>query len=394
MALEPQNAPENKDNAASEEREHHTPQTAQDIQSEVEKAPKRTAKTNRKKEKAAQTQHDVQPEVAAEEPAPIQTQEPGAPGAEDNVPERRIAPEFTLVFSEAVKEALKDASADYVRAVTDEANARIYWAEAVVCGVIELIRIGRVGPLASFDKWWSPFRVDTQWFVVKYRDAYIREYELLPAEGPSPDDGEPSPLIRRRQKTPPPKRIAPRPRRNRNDPQGVRASADAPQRKPVATPKKGNSKKDLKRVSIEFYRRAAWELEVLRDDLDHRWTQLHRTVSPRLLRTLARMKRNGGNTLCYLRDAVAPLVQVVRRSLVIAKNTHKAFTTSRANAGATFGPEARLEARCAGQNIGLHLVLRSWIWTEQPPVDWSQWLFGVDWSANIFGVPEEEQAFT
>ena len=393
MALEPQKAPRNKEKAASEEREQHSTHTLQELHSEVEEAPTRRTKTNQKAKSAARAQHIAQPDVAAEEPAPAQTLKPVAPGAEENVGKRRIAPEFTLVLTEAAHEALKDKPAEYVRAVTDEANARMYWAEAVVCGVFEVITIGRVGPLASFDKWWSPFRVGKQWFVVRYRDAFIREYELQPADGPAPDGG-PSPLIRRRQKTPPPTNIAPRARRNRNDRKGVRTAADAPSRQHEAAPKRGKKEKNAKRVAIELLERATWDLEVLRHNLDHRWRLLDRTLSPRLLSSVERMKRSGGNIVRHLRVVVAPLVQAARRSLAIAKNTHHAFTTSRAKARATFGPEARLEGRCAGNNTGLHLILNSWIWTETSPVDWSQWLFGVDWSANIFGVPEEEQAFT
>jgi hypothetical protein len=250
----------------------HTPRVAH---SEVEKTPRQKVKTNRKADKTVHPQHAAQPEVAAAEFAPGV-----APAAEEDVRERRIAPEFTLVLTEAAHKALKDKSAEYVRAVTDEANARMYWAEAVVCGVFEIITIGRVGPLASFDKWWSPFRVGKQWFVVQYREAYIREYELAPAEGPAPDDGGPSPIIRRRQKTPPPKRIAPRPRRARNEPKGVRTAAiGTPSRQPEAAPKRGNKKKTAERIAIELVKCATWELEVLRDNLDHRWAQLRRAFA-------------------------------------------------------------------------------------------------------------------
>ncbi len=70
------------------------------------------------------------------------------------------------------------------------------------------------------------------------------------------------------------------------------------------------------------------------------------------------------------------------------------FTDAREFPVQTVSRGATLVPRCAGQNIGLNIRFYSWSWDEIPPVDWSQYLFGVDWTVNLFGVlPEEERAF-
>lgn len=301
--------------------------------------------------------------------------------------ERRVAPEYTLVWSDAATKAVTGRSGEFIKQVYANAYARIYRAEAALCGVMEVVTIGRVDPIDTFKDWWAPFEVEDLRFVLRYHDALIREYELVPFTGPTPDGGGEPPVITRRQKTPPPKRIAPPPRPRKSD-GGAKAS------RPAAT-KKHPKQTDAKRELTILYRFARRTLRVAERKVTDRFEQLQRGFKPRLLRSFVHVRRISGNCLHSLRDAAEPVVQTAQELRALAKRLRTSFTGPRDFPVQTIGRGATLVPRCAGQSTGLNILFYSWSSDEPPPVDWSQYLFGVDWTLNLFGVlPEKERVFT
>jgi len=306
--------------------------------------------------------------------------------------ERRVAPEFTLVWSPEATEAVDGRSSDFVKDVYANAYARIYKAEAALCGVIEIaVTLGRVGPIQIYRNWWAPFRVDDLWFKLRYHDKLIREYELIPASGPSPEGSDPEdggdggdpPVVTRRQKGPPPTRIAPpsRPRK----PGGAKSLRPAAKKEPKPT----GAKRDLT-ILYRFVRRG---VNTIVANLDHSLDQLERRFKPRLLRSLVHVRRDSGIFLHSVRDAAAPFVRTAQEFVALAMRLRNSFTGARDFPIQAVSRGAALAPRFVGQNIGLNIRLYSWSWDEFPSVDWSQYLFGVDWTTNLFGVlPEEERA--
>lgn len=395
MTLEPQKAKITTEDAASEETQNETAKQEQRTQSETQAEIEESAESNTKSEKTAQEQREAQPEAENEPQGLNETQAPAQPGAEDAVRERRIADEFALRWSAEALECVADRSSDYVREVAERAYARIHFAEAVLCGAILLIPIGRVGAIETFDKWWTPFKVGDQWFVLRYHDTYIREYELFPCKAPTPGHDGDEPTRNRQQRRAPPPRIGPRPRRrNGNDANGARAAAVRNPPRKTAKTKKGKKRKqdDAKRIVNELYDLASRELELRVGELNHSCKQLGqewREILTHLLSSFDDMKRVGG---IAFREAVASLVQL-RQIALLARPLNSSFTSTRERASETFGPSGRLEASYVGHIRGLRLRLNSWRWDE-PPVPWTEYLFGVDWTLDPFGPPEEEQAFT
>ena len=383
MKLEPQKTSITKENAAAEERQEETKTNKTEVQSEVEER----AQNHTKTEKIAQKQHQAQPEVETEPCGLNKTQAPATPEAEVAVRERRMADEFALRWSDEAR-AAANRSAKFMREVADEAYARIHYAEAVLCGAVLIVPIGRVGPISSYEKWWTPFRVDKQWFVLRYHDTYVREYELLTSDGPSPDDGN-EPKRTRKQPRVPPKQIGPRQRRGGDDTEGKASRAAAAVRKPprrTERPKKKTNKKkkdDPKRIAIEFCTRLGVELELRVDEVYHNLRQQMRAVGPQLRATLDRIKRVGGIALMTWRDAVAPFVQVPRQIATFANSFIAPLTRPREFAIETFDTTARLESCDAGRGILSRMRLNSWL-RDEPKL----------WSPDLFGVRHEEQAFT
>lgn len=383
MALRPQKAPASNQNAASEETQQETAAQQTEERSEVEETAENKAKSN----ETAQQQHDAQPEVEKQPREVTLIIAPKAPEAEDdNV--RRDAAEFALRWSAEAEQHVKGKSAEFVRMVTSAAYARIYLAEAILCGAIAVIPIGRVAPIDAFDKWWTAFKVGDLWFVLRYHDKFIREYELTPAFGPTPGDGGDPPPMTRQQRRPPPQRIGPRPRvrRNRGGAQGSRAT------KQLGKAIKKKARK-AKRIAMEFCLRAMRELEVRSCDLTYDVVQLWRQKRPRLLRSVVHMRRACGSTMQFLRDVSASFVQVRQEADALVISINASFTRDVEVVTETYGPSGQLEASYEGHTVFPRLRLNSWRW-KTPPIAWNEYLFGVDWTKDIFGVQEEEQAFT
>lgn len=396
MTPEPQKASTDKENAAAEERKNETKQTQARIQSEVEE----TAKNQTKAQETAQTQQNAQPEVENQPQGLNETQAPAAePGAEDAVRERRIADEFVLICSDAALAHMLRTTTGDMTLLIAKAYVRIYRAEAVLCGAIEIIApFGRVPPLAPNEKWWAPFELDGRWFKLQYNDTFIREYEIIPSVEPTPgDDDEPQPPQHRQQRRAPPQRIGPRVRMRRNgDPQGSRAAANV--RRPEKPRKKAKKGKpdSAKRMINEWYNLVRAELEIRSEELSHRFRQLCDHTSRRLseirthlLRSFDAMTVACGNGLSAWRDAVASIVQID----AFTRSIRKGLNFEREPAPETFGQIARLESCDAGNSVFSRLRLNSWK-PDQPPTPWAEYIFGVDWTLNIFGVLQEEQAFT
>lgn len=306
---------------------------------------------------------------------------------------RRKSPEFNLIATEQVMVVVGARPATYIAAVIAAAKRRVHLAEAVLSGSIDLVRIALAD--VDFDAWWTPFKVGDLWFVLEYRDTYIREYKLEQAQGPAPSNDGGPPRMTRRQPGAPPAHIGPRPRvpRKRTEPKGARAVKG-----PTAAAKKRKRKVSRsERVLNDSYNKLRWQFLLRGDDVAHALSQQWFQLKPLLLRKLVemrRIKRACGNALRVLRDDAATFVQKRPVLALLAYRTNLLFTGARQRAPHTFGPAGRLEPRCTGHNTGLNILIYSWIWDE-PPVDWSQYLFGVDWSKNLFGEPpEEEQAFT
>lgn len=304
-----------------------------------------------------------------------------------------MADEFALRWSEEARKAA-DRSAEFMREVAQEAYARIHFAEAVLCGAVLIVPIGRVGPISSYEKWWTPFKVGKQWFVLRYHDTYVREYELLTCDGPSPDDGD-EPKRKRKQHRDPPKQIGPRPRLGGDDTEAKKTSraAAAVRKGPRRTekpknekPKKKTNKKkkdDPKRIAIEFCTRIGVELELRLGEAYHHLRQQMRALEPQLGATHDRIKRVGGIALMAWRDAVAPFVQVPRQIVTFANSFIASLTRTREFATETFDTTARLESCDAGHGILSRMRLNSWL-RDEPKL----------WPPDWFGVRYEEQAFT
>lgn len=382
MALE--KSPKADESVASSVAQQPTADQERAAQSEVEESASKHTKNT------AQKQRQAQPEVESKAQPLNEAQAPAEePAPEAVVRARRRAPEFNLIASDDVMVVVGARPAIYIAAVIAAAKRRVHYAEAVLSGSIELLTIARVD--MDFDTWWTPFKVGDLWFVLEYCDAYIRKYKLELAVGPAPGKGGPPPRMTRRQPGAPPEHIGPRPRARRDEPKGARAAKGAP-------PKKGKRKVGRsERILNDLYNKLRWQFLLQSDDvacaLFQQWLQL----KPRLLRKLVEMRRIEracGNALHVLRDDAATFVQNRPVFALLAYRTNLLFTGARQRAPHRFGPAGRLEPRCTGHNTGLNILIYSWIWDE-PPVDWSQYLFGVDWSKNLFGEPpEEEQAFT
>lgn len=386
MALEPQKAPLHNENAASEERQQETTAQSTGAHSEVEE----TAKKKTKSQKTAQQRHDAQPEVEKLPQGLTQTEAPEAPEAEDD-DVRRKSDEFTLRWSLEAQQHVKNKPADFVRMVIAAAYARIYLAEALLCGILLIVPIGRVGPVDKFEKWWTAFKVGDLWFILRYHDTRIREYEIVPAFGPTPGDGGDPPPMTRQQRGPPPQRIGTRTRApRRGNPQGSRAVRKPPTKKGKAIKKKAD---DAKRVIIEQGQRLVWELELRCVAVTHTATHLWRQIWPRLVRSIDEVNISCGNALQTLRYAFASFVQVRQEADELSTPIDASFTDVAEVAIETYGPAGQLESSAAGHRLFPRLRLNSWKWTT-PPIAWNDDLFGVDWSLNPFGDPEEEQAFT
>lgn len=383
MALRPQKAPASNQNAASEETQQETAAQQTKESSEAEE----TAENKAKSKKTAQQQHDAQPEVEKQPRGVTLIIAPKAPEAEDdNV--RRVADEFALRWSAEAEQHVKGKSAEFVRMVTSAAYARIYLAESILCGAIAVIPIGRVAPIEAFDKWWTAFKVGDLWFVLRYHDRFIREYELVPAFGPTPGDGGDPPPMTRQQRRPPPQRIGQRPRvrRNRGGAQGSRAT------KQLGNAIKKKAKK-AKRIAMEFCLRAMRDLEVRSVDFTRNVSHLWRQIGPRLPRSVTHLRHACGSAMQFLRDVSASVVQVRQEVDALVRSINASFTRHVEVVTETYGPSGQLEESYEGHSIFSRLRLNSWKW-KTPPIAWNEYLFGVDWTKDIFGVQEEEQAFT
>lgn len=389
MTFKPQKAPINQAKPASKESEHQTAQTTQQIQSEVEE----TSKKNAGAKKSAQKQHDAQPEVASTPQGLNETQGPARePGREDAVPGRRKSDEYALRVSEAALLHMAHREPGYLPKVKEAAYELIYESERLLCG--HIVQIG-AAPAVNLARWWRAFNVDGLWFVLKPCDpprfSKVREYELLPASGPTPEDDVP-PTLTREQSSPPPDYIGPRRRRNRGGASGSRAKAVKP-----SLQLKGNKRNEVKRLFTELYNLTDRELYLLSQNVAHTAAQLLRIAKPRLLRSLVEMRRfswSCGTALHDLRDALASVVQTSRIFWVFPVSVRETATRQQRELySETFGSSGRLESSNAGHVVSARLKLNSWKWNE-PPVPWAEDLFGVIWTPHLFGVREEEQVFT
>lgn len=385
MALKAQKAPITDPISTSEEQQQET--TAQSTEGKPERRSKNT--TNSKK--TAQKQQDAQPGAEKLLQVLIQMDAPKAPEAEDD-DVRRVSNEFVLRWSPEALEHVKAKASDFVRLVNSSAYARIYLAEAILCGSIAVIPIGRVAPIEAFDKWWTAFKVGDLWFVLRYHDTQIREYELVPAFGPTPGDGGPAPTQTRQQRRPAPQRIGPRPRRNRGDAQGSRSSAVGKKIKAAA---KGAKKKidGAKRAIIELAQNTFRELGGRCASFAEEATHLWRQFKPRIQLENCDLRSIHGNALQTYRLVLATFVQIRQEAIALAKPVNSSFTGVDDGATETYGPSGQLEQSYAGHGVFRRLELKSWRWIN-PPIAWDEYPFGVDWSLDIFGPPEEEQAFT
>lgn len=389
MTLKPQKAPTNKAKSASEESEHQTAQTTQRIQSEVEENSKKNAGAR----KSAQKQHDAQPEVASTPHGQNETQCPTeGSGQEDAVAGRRKSDEFALRVSEAALLHMAHREPAYLPMVQDAAYELIYESERILCG--HIVQIGNVPPV-NLARWWRAFNVDGLWFRLQPCGpapySKVREYELLPASGPTPDDDVP-PKITRTQTTPPPDYIGPRRRRNRGDANGSRATAAKP-----TLQAKGKKRNEVKRVFTELYNSARHQFKLLSQNVVRSVMQAWHERKPRLLRNLVEMRRlsrSYGTALHDFRVDAASVVQASRIARVFSILVREISTRKpRQHVPETFGPSGRLEPCAAGHVVSPRLRLNSWTWDE-PPVPWAEDLFGVIWTPHLFGVREEEQVFT
>ena len=307
------------------------------------------------------------------------------------MPGRRKSDEYALRVSEAALLHMAHREAGYLPLVKEVAYERIYESERLLCG--HIVQIGKV-PAVNLSRWWRAFDVDGLWFVLKPCDpprfSKVREYELLPALGPTPDDEVP-PKVRREQTTPPPDYIGPRRRRNRGDANGSRAAMAKP-----TQPARNKKRDEVKRIFAELYNSAQEQFKLLSQNVVHSVAQSWRSGKPRLLRSLLELRRftsSCGIALHEGRDGVASVVQVSRISRVFSILVREASTRQqRQLVTETFGPSGRLEPSAAGHVVSPRLRLNSWTWDE-PPLPRAEFSFGA-WPPHWFGVREEEQVFT
>lgn len=386
MALKAQKAPITNQTAASEETQQQA--TAQSTEGQSEDLEKAKSKTNSRK--TAQ-QRNAQPRTENPSQGLAKMDAPKAPEAEDD-DVRRKSNEYVMRWSPEAEDHVKGKSAEYVRLVTISAYARIYVAEAVLCGAIVIIPLGRVEPVEAFDKWWTAFKVGDLWFVLRYHNTRIREYEIVPAFGPTPGNGGSPPTMTRQQRGPAPHRVGPRPRRNRGDAQGSRASAIG---KRIQNTVKGAKKKidGAKRASIDLSQRIVWELNACGVSFATGATQLWRRNLPRIDNAICDARLVCGSALQTLRGVCGTFVQVRQETLALGSRDKASFTCVDDVASETHGPSGQLEESNAGHGIFSRLELRSWRWIT-PPIAWNEDLFGVLWTNDLFGERKEEQAFT
>ncbi|MCX7360184.1 MAG: hypothetical protein NT015_18845 [Alphaproteobacteria bacterium] len=252
MTIKPQKASIIKAKTASEESEHQTARTTQQIQSEVEESSKKNAGAK----KSAQEQHDAQPEVARPQGLNETKYPAQKPEREDAVPGRRKSSEFSFSISDAALAQIQShrKASDHLTNVQDASYARIYEAERLLCG--HIVSIGNPPSIANTN-WWSPFEVDGRSYVLEPRapspgaNAKVRVYELMPSHGPAPGGNDVPPQLRRMHRDAPPDYIGPRRRsRNRSDTDGARAGSAKPK---APEQKKRKRKSESERIVTELY---------------------------------------------------------------------------------------------------------------------------------------------
>jgi len=310
MALErPRKTDESATSAGAQQPAADQKQTAQ---SEVEES------ASKKTKNTAQKRRQAQPGVESEAQPLNDTQAPAEePAPEAVVRGRRKSPEFNIIAADDVMAVVGARPAPYIAAVIAAAKRRVHYAEAVLSGSIDLVTIARVD--MDFDTWWTPFKVDDLWFVLKYSDAYIRKYKLELAVGPAPGNGGPPPRMMRRQPGAPPEHIGPRPRarREREEPKGARAAKGAP-------PKKAKKKVSRsERILNNLYNKLRWQFFSRSNDVAHALFEHWLQFKPRLLRKLVEMRRIEracGSALRVLRDDAATFTKAARICSVSLSN--------------------------------------------------------------------------
>lgn len=392
MTLKPQKAPTNKAKTALEASKQQTSQTTHAFQSEVEEKSKKNAGAK----KSAQKQHDVQPEVASTPQGLNEKQCPTeGSGREVVVAGRRKSDEFALRVSDAALLHMAHREPGYLPMVKEIAYDLIYQSERILCG--HIVQIGNV-PAVNLSRWWRAFDVDGLWFVLRPCDpsrfSKVREYELLPAAGPTPDD-EPPPKVTREQTSAPPEYIGPRRRRNRGDVNGSRAAVAKP-----AQQAKGKKRNEVKRTFTELYNSALEQLNLLSQNLMRSVVQSWRAEKPRLLRTLVEMRRlsrSCGTALHELRNAGDDAASIVRSALtsrVFSVFFYRSATRrQRELVSETSGPAGRLVVSNAGHVVSPRIRLYTWSW-DIPPSPRAEETCGGLWPPTWFGPREEEQVFT
>lgn len=299
----------------------------------------------------------------------MQPKNPEGPQSPKKKRERRRAPPFTLVWSEAVQTHPGITTSD-VHELRRTALSLIQLAEAALRDDPSIYKLGMTTAQIA-DIVWAKFQVGDNWFCLELRRKEIREYVVNLTTPPAPDD------------------IPPPPRDHMHDGRDHEAPPPGPDGPAsVERNKADGSQGAFARISV-LWRVTLREL--------NRSTALYkskfRAVCRRTLDRVNDIYRSVSYNTGNLEAGIAVLSQRIASTIASCRSS---FTHMREGPDRQVSSEARLEPRWVGQNSGICLRLYSWVRDEQAAIDWTTDLFGVlpiDWAANLFGVlPEEERA--
>lgn len=301
---------------------------------------------------------------------------------------RRIAPRFRFKWSDDVWPVVKGMPAPTMEELRQgECYTRIADAERARSDDMMVLNLFAMEGFSLDDPWWAPFEFDGHDFQLEYKDGKIREYELVFARAPLIPPG--SPAWEELLKACLPSNSVGRKRGGKR--RGAKGAL------PAAS-KKHRKQTDDKREFTNLYGLHE-AIDAVAGDLNHSLAHALRPIRPKLLRSLAHMRRARAKMVNSANIAVIALVQLSQNIASLAARVGNSLTRARDVAVQSVGPEARLEPRCVGQNIGFPILLYSWFRDDEAigglPSLWPASWFGVlEWPASWFGpLPEDERVF-
>lgn len=287
-----------------------------------------------------------------------------------------MAPDYRFRWGQDVWQVVNAMPAPTMEALRDEeCYARMMDAERARKDEMLVLNVFAMEGLTLSDPWWAPFEFAGHTFQLQFKTVEnIREYVLEFAPTPLIPPGSPAweallkGCLELNQKE----------KKHGKKRGGVKSALPAAGKRP---PRQTDDKHSF---AYLLYRLNETIVTVV-EDLNHSLVQWLRPIRPKLLRSLACMKRARTGLVNGAKDLVNRLVQTSQEYASFTSKILSSLTRTRHVAVQSFGPGASLEPRCAGQNTGLRILLYSWNRDDETN-DRGADLFGVlPWPAGWFG---------